>query len=152
MNPKDDKKCELSQKDSDFAKAISQKYEIPIEKMELYLLNLKSYLNSNRFVGKLIGSIDYKRHLSSREAEDLNFLIRIAIRHVNEEWEIPKFRKYIIAGLTIHHFKLDKYGRIWTEDEFNANPTESAQDYKHYLYDRIKTRFKTVINLSKRDL
>lgn len=138
-----DPKFELSDVDRNFAAFIEQDYDIPKEKIETYFINLKNYLHGLRDSGHLIGNIDYKGPRSAKEVDDLTYLIRVTVSHIDEDWEIDKFKKYNIAGLTIKHLKLDKYGCIMSKDEFDSNPTESAQDYKHYLFDRMKSRFKT---------
>lgn len=55
----------------------------------------------------------------------------------------PKFKKYVIVGLLIVYFKFDS--DIMTEQEFELKKEKGlteAQDYKHYLYDIVKSRLK----------
>lgn len=133
---------DLTRSDYNFISFISEGYEVPYHKMERYLSGLKDYLEKYSALVKIpLAGINYIGPFMSREAGYFDFLYRITIEFIYNHWEIPKFRKYIIAALTIKHFRLDKYKRIMSEEEYTFNPTESSQDYKHYLYHRMKSRF-----------
>jgi hypothetical protein len=132
----------LSEEDKVFARKIADDYEIPVDIMEAYMHGLLEYLRLCFKSRLLIGKIDYKVKPSQGESIHLKAHSIMTLYHIYHEWDIGKFRKCIIAGLVLHHFKLDKYERILTEDEFWTSQKYSARDYKHYLYNRLKTRFK----------
>ncbi len=132
----------LSAEDKEFARKIANGYEIPVDLMETYLLGLLESLKSSFKLDLLIGKIDYKVKPSQRESIYLKAHSIMTLYHIYHEWDIGKFRKCIIAGLVLHHFKLDKYERILIEDEFWTSKKYSAGNYKKYLYNRLKSRFK----------
>lgn len=134
---------DLTESDYTFINDISKNYEVPFDKMERYLSDLKEYLEKySALVNIPLAGISYNGPLMSREGGEFDFLYKITIEFIYDHWELPKFRKYIIAALAIKHFKLDKYKRIMSEEDYTASPTESSQDYKHYIYHRIRSRFK----------
>lgn len=78
-------------------------------------------------------------HPTSLVSKDMKFLSNIILGQMLYAWNIGKFKKYAIAGYILIYFKLDRYKTLRTEQEFLENP--NAQDYKHYLYDNMKSRF-----------
>jgi len=55
--------------------------------------------------------------------------------------ELNNFQLYVVFGLVLVHFGIYRGKPLKSEEDFKSNPTE-AQDYKHYLYDIVKTRLK----------
>jgi hypothetical protein len=56
---------------------------------------------------------------------------------------LNKFQIYVIVGRILVYFNLFRGKALLTEPEYLANPKE-AQDYKHYLYDIVKSRLKKI--------
>lgn len=138
----------LNNSDKIFAIELSKKFDIQIETIESYLLELQSILieSSRKLVEieNLLGRVDYY-YPPSTESERLVLKVHIsAVLFISYNLNVQKFKKYVIAGLVILHYKFDKYERILTENEFLTHPhLYQAQDYQHYIYDRMKTKFKT---------
>lgn len=139
MIQKADRIPELSSTDNQFSLTIANEFEIPPLIMEQYLRELLFSLK-NRFQHNYrIGKIDYGKPISKSDASHIKYHLHYVIGSISL-WDIPKYRKCIIAARVLLHFKLDR--NIKTKEEFDLVPTDSAQDYKHYLYERMKNRFK----------
>lgn len=131
---------ELSIEDKQFSLKIANEFEISIYIMEMYIKELLYSLKKSFQSDYLIGRIDYSKPLSKRYSSSIKYHLQYVLGYINDNWKIPKYRKCIIAALILIHFKLDR--KIKTKEEFELVPTDSAQDYHHYLYDRMKNRFK----------
>jgi hypothetical protein len=131
---------ELSIKDKEFSLRIADEFEIPTHIIEMYIKEL--LYSSKKFFQShyLIGRIDYNKPTSKRESSYIKYHLQYFLGYIKNNWEIPKYRKCIIAALVLIHFNLDR--NIKTREEFDLVPTDSAQDYNHYIYDRMKNRFK----------
>jgi hypothetical protein len=62
-----------------------------------------------------------------------------------DETSFSIFQMYSILGLFLAHFKIYKGNPLLPEKEYKKEDYE-AQDYKHYLYDRVKNRLKNISN------
>lgn len=130
----------LSFKDKQFSLSIANEFEIPPDIMESYIKELLYSLKKNFQNNYFIGRINYHKPISKRDLFYIKLHLEDVVLHIKSRWDIPKFRKCIIAARILIHFKLDR--NIKSKRDFDLAPTESAQDYNHYLYDRMKNRFK----------
>lgn len=67
--------------------------------------------------------------------------LRNTIRFLATLTSLNKFQLYVVVGLILVHYNLSPGKPLMTEEEYLLNQ-RSAQDYKHYLYDIVKSRFK----------
>ncbi len=143
-------KPELSSEEKNFALDISKKHEIPCNVIESHLSELRLIVNRIFKSNDLIGKIDYRGKPSSKESWMIKSISNLVLGIIYEEWQLGNYKKCVIAGKVLIHYKLDKYERIKTAEEFDINPTDSAPNYNRYLYDRMRSRFKTIKNQRKR--
>jgi len=129
----------LSPRDKQFLLTISNEFEVQPIIMEGYLRVMLDSLKESFQHNYMIGRIDYRKSISKKRASYIKYHSQHVLGIISL-WEIPKFRKCIIAALVLMHFKLDR--NIKTKEEFDIAPTDSAKDYHHYLYYRMKNRFK----------
>jgi hypothetical protein len=87
----------------------------------------------------LISEKENKELLSSSIEDSL----RDIIRFLTKSTSLNKFQIYVVVGMILVHFNLYRGKPLMTKQEFEATPTE-AQDYKHYLYDIVKSRLKKI--------
>jgi hypothetical protein len=136
-------KIELSRRDREFAFKISESFEIPLKIMTTYLKDMIRH--SSRIEPYPIDKIDYKVTLPMKQALKESIEIKtqatIFLYYIYCHWKIPKYHKCIISAYVLMHYKLDKYSRILDSDEI-VSRGYSADDYNHYLYDRIRSRFR----------
>lgn len=137
---------ELSDEEKEFALYLTNTYKIPRDLLESYLRDLRVKIKGLLRSDDLIDNIDYNLNLPLKESKREKLLLtvhsQIILFQINSQWQIFRRHAIIISGLIIMFYKLDKYKRIKTEDDYRNNPTDSAQDYNHYLFERMKTRFK----------
>ena len=123
---------------------IARDYDLPAEDVDSLISGLTSWLEglaANHLIR--LKAIDYSGKRSQDEMRELKLHSRVILHYINENWKINDFRKFCIAARILQFYKLDKYRRIKTASEFDADPTEAAQDHKHYLFDLMKSRFRT---------
>lgn len=147
---KNDNKPKLSSEEKKFVLDISREDEIPQDVMESYLSELRLILKGVFNYDEYIGKIDYKGKLSDKESMIIKNISSIVLGIIYDKWQLGNYKKCVVAGKVLIHYKLDKYDRIKTAEEFDLNPTDSAPNYNRYLYDRIRSRFKTTRNQRKR--
>ena len=129
---------ELSIEDKRFVLEIAEMFEIPPETMALYLKNLMLEIwNTTNKIDQNALRLDNKPFI-------MKFYNRKVLLIIYLDWEIKKYKKYIIAGLVLIHLKLDKYHHILTRKEFYSAKKHEVQIYNRYLYDIMKSRFKFV--------
>ena len=136
---------ELSDEEKYFVLYLANTYKIPCDLLESYFRDLRVKIKGLLRSDDLIDNIDYNLNLPLKESKREKLLLtvhsQIILFHINSHWQILRRHAIIISGLIIMFYKLDKYKRIKTEDDYNNNPTDSAQDYNHYLFERMKTKF-----------
>lgn len=131
--------AELSSKDKQFSLAIANEFEIDPLIMEAYFKELLFSLKNSFQKKYMIGKIDYDKPMSKKSENYIKYHKHYVIGCIRL-WEIRPFRKCIIAAKVLIHLKLDR--NIKTKEEYDLNPTDSAQDYNHYLHQRIKNQYK----------
>lgn len=137
-------KQELSFEEKEFILTISQDNEIPFDILEAYFADLRVKVKKAFKSDDLIGKIDYNGKLSDKESAMLKCISNVVLGIIYDHWDLGNYKKCVVAGLILHHYKLDKYDRIKTAEEFDLNPTDSAPNYNRYLYDRIRSKFKSI--------
>jgi hypothetical protein len=75
----------------------------------------------------------------------MNFVFLDVYMYLRRNNSLSKFKIYVILGLFLVHFKVYKGKALLTEKEYKPEDYE-AQDYEHYLYDRVKSRLKNFSN------
>ncbi len=130
----------LNSKDKQFCSELARDYEIHPEVMEDYLRDLLDHLKTAFKSQYLIHKVKNKEKRSLSENNLLKCHKQFTISYIDWNWEIPKFRKCIIAAQILLYYKLDD--KIKTKEQYDKEPNDSAQSYKHYLYNYVKNRFK----------
>jgi len=131
----------IIEEDKVFALRLANHLSLPIDKIEHAIIYLRQKLNDRMNYMKL-DVIDYKEKATSRESRRINWISQWILGHIYYYIDINIYRKCIMAGLVLMHFKLDKYSRIMTDKEYDANLKIEALNYNAYLYNRMKSRFK----------
>jgi len=145
---------DLTDADKQFVTIISSEFELPIEEIELLLRYVMAAIDGMcevyyRFTKSKINfrEINYKSEYSKRESDALFASSKYALDVIDENLQAIDYRKFIIAGLILKYLKLDKYSRLRDKEDL-VRDGYNDNDYKHYLYSRMKSRFKTVRKIS----
>jgi len=125
---------------------LSKDYDLPADKFTPLINDVANFIEDLQQRLKLDYEIDYNLLKSGKAAKlekrRIKIIAKSVLWYINEYWLLNDFKKYTIAGRILQFYRLDKYNRIKTQSEFDADPT-NAQDFKHYLFDVMKSRFKT---------
>jgi hypothetical protein len=108
MTPKKGAIPKLSTEDKMFSLEIANEYAISPDIMELYFRQLLYSLKDHFQDNYLIHKIDHNKLISKRRHFYIKSHLQFVLWHIYDNWEIPKFRKCIIAALILIHLKLDK--------------------------------------------
>ncbi|MGA1865467.1 MAG: hypothetical protein ACMUHX_10425 [bacterium] len=141
---------ELAPEEKTYFQSISIKYEVPFDELEFYLKNIR-YLIKRVFGSMdLIGNIDFYGKRSTKESIIVKAISQVVLAILYDWHQLGNYKKCIVAALILKFYKLDKYDPIMTEEKFQKDPADSAPNYNRYLYDRMRSRFKTIRNQKKR--
>ena len=137
---------ELSSEEKTYFQSISIKYEVPFDELEYYLKNIRYQIKNVFGSQDLIGNIDFYGKRSNKELIIVKAISQVVLAILYDWCQLGNYKKCIVAGLILKFYKLDKYDPIMTEEKFQKDPTDSAPNYNRYLYDRMRSRFKTISN------
>lgn len=115
--------------------------QIKIAKSDPMFTYLENYLIRTREkLEQKISTIN--KQINTRKTKSSPPIIHI-LRFFNSQ-SMVSFQKYVAIGRFLVHFKLFSNKPLMTESEFIKNPTDAAQDYKHYLSDYVRSLIKRI--------